>query len=291
MKEIQDAEKIVKSIGIPSQPTVILSIQSEMSKPNPNMSLIGKLVTEDVGLSANVIRIASSPFVGMGKVTSIDRALNLLGLKNFFNLVFASALQESLNVKGVPKKIFEVFWSHSLQIAKATQLVAKRVDKKNMDEAYMTGLFHDCGVPLLIRKFPDYINIVDFTIGTTSAAINIEESLYKTNHGIVGYLLAKTWKLFPSVCEAVLWHHISDVSSISNKEARVLTACLQLSENLILDETIKFYKSSLKDYEFDTMTSIKYLTKVSYKKLAEELSLDKDDINDLKEDLSPIIGK
>ncbi|MBF0328625.1 MAG: HDOD domain-containing protein [Nitrospirae bacterium] len=289
--KIQNAEELIKSVGIPPQPTVIMSIRNEVNKPHPNMSLIADLVSKDIGLSASVVKIASSPFIGMGKISSIDRALNLMGMTNFFNLVLASALQGTLTIKGVPKKIFDAFWNHSLQIAKTSQLVMKKADSALQSEAYMAGLFHDCAIPLLIKKFAEYHTIVDFAIGPTPVAGKIEESLYKTNHSVVGHLLAKSWHLSTPVCEAILWHHsLDEIKDMSDKTARKINACIQFSEKIVLEETVKSYKENMPDDEFDTMTSIQYTAKSSLNKLMEELEIDKNDVLDVREDIHKILG-
>lgn len=288
-KNIKNAEQLIKSVGIPPQPTVIMEIRKELGAPNPNTAKIARLVSEDVGLSAVVVKIASSPFIGMGKVSSIDRALHLMGMNNFYNLVVASALLESLNIKGVSKKIFDTFWNHSLQIAKTASIVMKKAEASLQGDAYMAGLFHDCAVPLLIKKFTDYIDIVDFAIGSTSTANKVEDSLYKTTHSVVGYILAKSWHLPVSVYEAILWHHSSDMQEIGNESSRKITTCIKFSEKLILEETVKYYKGVMQPFEFDTITSINYTTKHPLNKLQAELHLDKDDVSDIRDEIQAIV--
>ena len=49
---------------------------------------------------------------------------------------------------------------HSRAIAQLAMLIAgRRVTVCNIfpDQAYLAGIFHDCGVPVLMQRFPDLL--------------------------------------------------------------------------------------------------------------------------------------
>jgi HD-like signal output (HDOD) protein len=290
-KAMQKAEEVIKGAGIPPQPEVILKIRQEMGLPNPNISKIALLVMQDVGLTATVLKIASSPMIGFGKVDTIDRALNLMGVKNFYNLVVSAALRDVLAIKGLDQKVFEAFWRHSLQTARACTFVMERVDKSYIDDAYLAGLFHDCAIPMMLKQFKDYSKVADFAMGPTPAATKAEESLFNTNHTIVGYLMAKSWKLPKEIADAITWHHSLELKFLKDEKARCYVSTIRLAENLIIEQVMTFYKKGLPEHQQDTMASLQYLSGFSLERLMHELDLSNDDIEDIREDIQDIIGE
>lgn len=238
-KTIKNAEDVIKSVGIPPQPEVIIKIKAEMDCPSPNILRIADLVSQDVALAAATIKVASSPAVGLGTVKSITQALNLLGTKKFFVLVMASALKETLSHKDIDINWFETFWAHSLQVAKASTFIVKRLNKRLVDDAYLAGLFHDCGLPILLRRFDSYVDIVDHAMGPSSGSISVEDRLFYTNHAVVGYVLAKSWQLPQQIHDCILWHHCDELKFVKDDKLRLFINCVRLAEFILEEETAK----------------------------------------------------
>ena len=81
-----------------------------------------------------------------------------------------------------------------------------------VDEAYTFGLFHDCGIPLLMRQFPRYEStLARANQGGDASFAAVEEADVGTHHGAVGYFLTRSWQLPDDFCRAVLWHHDTEV--------------------------------------------------------------------------------
>lgn len=301
-KSVKFAEDTIKSVGIPPQPEVILKIKKEMESGHPNLYRIGELVSQDVGISATTLKVASSPLVGLGKITSVTQALNLLGTKNFYNLVVASALRDTLALKGIDSNVFETFWRHSLQIAKACSFVMKAINKRLMEDAYLAGLFHDCSVPIMLKRFKDYKEVVDYAIGPSIDAVSVEEKLVNTNHCVVGYVLAKSWQLPQEIYESIMWHHSNSLKYLKNDKIRLFVNCLRLAEKIVYEETIatyktikaykaiNTYKTNLPDSKDDNIDNRQVFASVDMVKLKEELDLSDDQIEDISEDIRDMVG-
>ena len=63
-------EKTLKGIAIPSRPQVLLQIESELRKDDPDPRIVARLIEADVGLTAAVLKTVNSPFFGLAKRTS-----------------------------------------------------------------------------------------------------------------------------------------------------------------------------------------------------------------------------
>ncbi len=190
---VLEAEKLIATISIPAQPQVVIDLQLAMASGEPDFSQISAIVAKDVALSAKVIKLINSPFYGLScPVASISQALSLLGLNNFNNIVLSSAMREVIKVDG---ELNERFWEHTLLMAQLCEMIALRSRMISVDLAYMVGLFHDCAVPLMLNRFPDYEDIAFPCLGGGKDMIAMEEARYSTNHAVVGYMVAKNWQL------------------------------------------------------------------------------------------------
>ncbi|MGO9378652.1 MAG: response regulator [Dissulfurispiraceae bacterium] len=102
LQQIDNAEHLIQSVGIPSQPAAILELNKEMGKAQLDLQRVAGLISKDVSMSAKVIKIAASPFFGSKRVDSIEQALILLGVKNFQKLILSASLRDSFDGYGVP---------------------------------------------------------------------------------------------------------------------------------------------------------------------------------------------
>ncbi len=239
MKEeiLKRAKEIVKSIDIPPQPRVVLELYKIFKEPDPDVSRIVKLVSDDLALTAKLIKLANSPFWGGGrKIDSIRQAFMILGTKNFYSLVLTSALRDALAGQCTNRGLFDGFWSHCLQIARVTELIALNSSAvtsmvpRNL--AYMAGLFHDCSMPLLMKRYPEYISMFNSVLCNESVSIEMEESSFGTNHALISYFVSKSWQLPLPVCYAILNHHEEEPDDSCELVARKIWALLILSEYL-----------------------------------------------------------
>lgn len=284
---LEKTEKILQSIGIPSQPRVLLDIEDETKKEDPDFGVIAELVSRDVAMSAKIIKVCNSPYFGLRqKVDTIHKALNFLGLKNFKNVILASALRENMSSKKISQKDFEYFCNHSFFTAKVAETIAYRVLTENgtqidPNQAYMAGLFHDCAIPLFTNKYNDYIKQLAKALISKGSMIAVEEELFQTNHCIAAHLVAKSWRLPDIVCKAIQNHHTNDLDAVDTPEAKKLLAALVLAESII------YYKDSNMTPIFDIFNY--NIGEEYYDNLMLELEFSKDDIADIEDSVDRIL--
>lgn len=207
--ELQNAEELMKDIIIPPRPTVLVDVLNEQARPEPDLGRIAGLIGKDVAISAGVLRVVNSAFFGLPrKITSIDHAVRLIGVRSVTNIVTALMLRTAFSdTKGLD---MADFWNQSGRLAAATAFASRLSHEVAPEEAYSLGLFANCGVPLMHRKFPEYASLYERarTVNNMSAT-SCEESELETNHTLVGYIMGKKWDLPESFCQCILRHHDS----------------------------------------------------------------------------------
>lgn len=233
----QELEHVLGSVGIPPRPTILMELDSEAGKDEPNFRKIEQLVSSDVGLSAALLKTVNSPFYGLrNKASTISQAVSVLGLTTLTRTVTGLMLRQAFSKPG--QVDMERFWDASAKVAKITSHIARKLPGLNKDEVYTFGLFQDCGIPVLMLKFPDYKQ----TLGIANQAMDrkfteVEDERHQTNHATVGYLLAKSWNLPKTLCNAIRFHHdfdlISEPLAILPTESQNLIALGLLAERVI----------------------------------------------------------
>ncbi len=205
--ELQNAERLMKDIIIPPRPTILVDVLNEQSRSEPDLHRIGELIGKDVAISAGVLRVVNSSFFGLPrKITSIDHAVRLIGVRSVANVVTALMLHSAFSdMKGSG---MDEFWSQSGRLAAATSFASRLSENVPTQEAYALGLFANCGVPLMHRKFPQYSAVYDRALASEDVSVTAyEESELETNHTLVGYVMGKKWELPESFCQCILRHH------------------------------------------------------------------------------------
>lgn len=222
---IRKAEYIIAAAGLPPCPRIYLDISNEVNKPLPDLARISELVNRDLSLAAIILQVANSPFYGLaGRIDSISQAIGMLGSNNLLNIVVTVSLR---NVIGIgDSDLARALWRHSLSTAMLSAHIARKSKIVDDAHAYTAGLFHDCGVAILLKKFPLYRELVGLALapspveglpGKFDTIIGFEVTRFRTSHATISYIMAKTWGLSDTCLAAILNHH--DVEWAVRQEA------------------------------------------------------------------------
>ncbi len=231
----EQIQKILQGIAIPPQPQVMVDLQMEQLNPNCSITEIARLISQDVGLSGSILKTVNSPFYKHANtITSITQAVNLLGVNSVVNLVNALSIKGALSDDDIIA--LGRFWDTAMDIALTSSIIAKQIGVPNAEEAYTLGLFHNCGIPLLMSRFKHYNEVLaDAYKAQVEGVTEVENRMINTNHAVVGYYVGKSWNLPTYLCEAIHDHHriiktFSDERTSSRK--KTLLAVLKMAEHI-----------------------------------------------------------
>ena len=211
MTDAMLSQDLVRNLAIPPRPEIVNVLFEEMSRDEPDLARVGQKIAADVGLAAAMLKVANSAlFGGSGRARSVYQAIDLLGMRNVSSIATGLVIRHSLG--GGKNAALERFWDTAEKVAMICAYLAKALRGIPVDEAYTLGLFHDCGIPLLMERFPNYRE----TLARANRApdrsfFSVEDEEIGTNHGAVGYFLARSWSLHDDLCNAIRWHHEPDV--------------------------------------------------------------------------------
>ncbi|WP_442114388.1 HDOD domain-containing protein [Pseudomonas sp. NUPR-001] len=223
---------------MPPQPQIMVDLQFEQYMPDPDLEVIAKLISQDPGLSGALLKLVNSPYYGLtNKIASIQRAVNLLGSRSIINLINAQSIKGEMSDDTIVT--LNRFWDTAQDVAMTCMTLAKRIGSQAVDEAYALGLFHDCGVPLMLKRFPDYMGVLEQAYahaGSHQRVVDTENQAFNTNHAVVGYYTAKSWRLPEHLSNAIANHHnalaVFSDDSARNTQLKNLLAILKMAEHI-----------------------------------------------------------
>ncbi len=204
------SEVLRQAEALPTFPVVVARLSSLMRNEQAGSAEYEKVIRPDPALTANLLRLANSPFFGLRrKVTSVKQAITLMGIKRIFELATSASFNRIL-----PPKIpgFEIdaadLWKHSVAVAIMSERLAQ-VTKMNPPEMVFTaGLLHDIGKLAIGALLLDEKTRVESTMQNDEISfVHAEHTVIGTDHTEVGALMAKEWDLPLEVEWAVRWHH------------------------------------------------------------------------------------
>lgn len=228
---------LIKEVAIPPRPVVVQHLQEEMAKADPDMRRIANIVGQDVGLTVAVLKLVNSPLYGLSRrAESVEQAVGLIGLKQLGVLVTALAMRSLL--KGDANTLGR-FYDTSARRAQAMSRVAKLTGLVDVVLAQTFGLFCDVGIPLLMHRFPAYVQTLKVANEDTSRSFTaIEQSVHNTDHALIGAIMARTWNLPATVVLAIRLHHDYEVFLDPKVPVEVVRL---ISMNILAEEAIQRY--------------------------------------------------
>lgn len=234
----REAESIARSVGIPPCPAILTGLVAEMRSDDPDFPKIARLIGTDVALAATMLKTVNSPFYGLPqKISSIQQALALLGLRNVSHLVTRLLLQQAFPVGD--SEAMERYWESSSAIATLLAFLARKTRQLDRDDAYTYGLFRDCGIPVMMMNFTDHPEMIDAAHNDSSRVLSeIENEQLGIDHTGVGAELAESWHLSAATCTAIRRHHDYTVLGVGDTvplQSRRMIALGVLAERLYRD--------------------------------------------------------
>ncbi|MEW5010093.1 MAG: HDOD domain-containing protein [Cycloclasticus sp.] len=235
MSETGDSKQSRK-FHIPAQPELLRLLQAEIQRDVPDMDRISELISEDVAISAAVLKTVNSSFFGVkSEVLSIQHALNMMGVDATIDVVMALSLEQSMgDLVALPR-----FWDSAKDIANLCAFIAKRLNLHEPSQAYTLGLFHDAGIPLMASRFDDYLDALQQSQALEDEnfqglTTDFEDAKYDCSHTDMGYILSREWGLPDCIRQVIRQHHDCKAMLTSadpkNEPYAKLMAVLKLAE-------------------------------------------------------------
>lgn len=220
---------IARSNNLAVIPQVVSEVLRLTDDPYVGSRALEQTIEREPGVSAKLLRVASSAYYGGQPVPSISRAIGVLGMNTIRSLVVSVAYHQNMSAKPQAACLDKVeFWKHSLAVATTARVLGKLKNPGLAEELYCAGLMHDVGILILDRFCPDLLDMSYEKARSLGIPLHVaEQDVMGFDHAVVGALLAKRWGLSPLLESAIRCHH-----SLADADHLQTNAFIALADHL-----------------------------------------------------------
>ncbi|WP_290874640.1 HDOD domain-containing protein [Aquabacterium sp.] len=225
LRELDGARRSgpLQHIVIPPCPELLARLQAVMAEREPDLNEVARIATSDVAMSAALLKQANSPLFAAGQPSqTIGQAMNRLGLDETARIMTGFLAQRAIKVPNSP--YLQRFWERSAKRAAAMTFLAARMPGVSADLAHTYGLFCHVGIAVMAQSVKGYLGtMVEAGARIDRSFVATENANHRTDHAVVGGLVARLWRLAPPVVAGVRLHHDLDTLKERGSESEVNT--------------------------------------------------------------------
>lgn len=222
-----------REIVIPPCPELLQQLRQALAPAEPDLQAVARIAGRDVAMAATLVRNANGARFAAGQpVATVGQAMTRLGLDGTAAIMTGFLARHALPVRH-PQ--LQGFWERAALRSQAMACVASRLAGFSSELAYSFGLFSDVGMPVLAQCVRGYgSTLVEAAARIDRGLVATENANHRTDHAVVGALVARVWRLAPEVVAAIRLHH--DAACLGDQgvepEVRTLVALAVVAEQL-----------------------------------------------------------
>jgi putative nucleotidyltransferase with HDIG domain len=228
-------------VELPLLPQAASQVMALASDPSADAAKLSALIHQDQALAAHVLRIANSPaYMPRSPVVSLQHAVAMLGITLLSEIAFTASLKTgAFKVPGYEDDVKQL-WRHSLASGAFAKEVA-RMRRVNVESAYLCGLLHAIGKPVVLRTA---------TTLASQQRIALEKPILSGwiagYHTEVGAMIADKWGLPKQVAVAIQYYGDYDHATEFRQECLLTCVANRLASHLLTPDDMP--EDTLRDH-------------------------------------------
>lgn len=220
---------------LPSLPQPTLKALQLIDDPKYSAVGLAKIIGIDQSLAGRLLQWANSPYYGLRyKVSTLERAIMVLGTRQIRELLMAVSVNEMLSRK-MPGYGLERgdLWRHSVAVAAGTRWLTVEHHYSQPEQGFIGGLLHDIGKLImdeLLVYEPSWQVEWNQLRAEGATFVDLERWLTGFDHAQLGGRVAEKWNLPTGLVEAIAYHHEPEKATIEP----IITHCVHLADSAAL---------------------------------------------------------
>jgi len=205
--------KIGRSLNrLPAFPATVHKVTSLINNPDSSLSELVEVIRLDQAITANILRMCNSAYFGLRhKVDNVHDAIMYLGKQNVVRAVMAAGTSRFFT--DTPGYAVEAkdLWEHAVGTALMSQILAKKILKREDPQLFTAALLHDIGKIILGEFVSEKYNEIKNILSARSCSfLEAEEEVLGMNHAGIGGVITAAWNFPRDIQQAIAYHHRPD---------------------------------------------------------------------------------
>lgn len=210
-----DADRIKERLAealnsLPPMPQAFDQARGLMADAQARPADMAHVLETNPAIAARVLRLAGMSLYGdadsLSSIQQAAAALNMHMLNEFVTLACAAGLLHS-ELKGYGLNAWEL-WRHSLAVAYCARELAERKTPGMVEEAFLAGLFHDCGKLILDGCVEEHSAAFLASVHEEQQSfVDAERRILGFDHPQVSADVCVKWRIPKSQIVAIALHH------------------------------------------------------------------------------------
>ena len=156
----------------------------------------------DPSLTVRILNLINSAYFSMPqKITSLNRALILLGFNTIKNIALSSAIAEAT---GGRNEAVDLIWRHLLAVGVTSKAIAQACGqpKQVLEEFFISGLLHDIGDMMLMKFVPKFVEEAMTKVSKDNGNFHDAcKEIMGIDGPLLGRMVIEHWKLPEVFCQ------------------------------------------------------------------------------------------
>ena len=205
-----DPTKIWSSSQLPTLPSVAIHLLELSKDPETEIRDVIEVIKTDPAISSKILKSTNSSFFGFNsKVTSIDRAVPLLGTTVVTSLALSFSLVDAAMTTGPMVEHYNAYWMQSIVQGVSAEVLSKYSREGLECEYFLAGLLTDLGRLAMLKTIPDeYQPALQKSADEQRDLYVVESEMLGINHVEAGIKLMENWSLSENLIKAAMLQHV-----------------------------------------------------------------------------------
>jgi putative nucleotidyltransferase with HDIG domain len=196
-----DTNKLV----LPAIPHVAIRCIELLRKPEFSLQKAAEIIETDPIIAMRIIRVSNSAAMATRDTAkNIQSAVTRLGAQKLRSLLIECVARPVFESKD--RRIVDAtrgLWEHSVAVALLAREIAVVLGGSDPEEAYLVGLLHDVGKPILATFLLEAEGMLAARPGKQWIDSSLWISVVQRSHRKVAVAIVKNWGLPDTICRAV----------------------------------------------------------------------------------------
>jgi putative nucleotidyltransferase with HDIG domain len=247
--------KIGRSLNrLPAFPATVHKVTSLINNPDSSLSELVEVIRLDQAITANILRMCNSAYFGLRhKVDNVHDAIMYMGKQNVVRAVMAAGASRFFkDTPGYEAEAKEL-WEHAVGAALMSQILAKKILKREDPQLFTAALLHDIGKIILGEFVSEKYHEIKNRMSVRSCSfLEAEEEVLGMNHAGIGGVITAAWNFPQDVQQAIAYHHRPDLHPVT---ASPMTWLIHLADQACLMMGIGYGADGLSYHGLDEAMS------------------------------------